>query len=58
MDITQAETITNIILENNFNNILELGFAHGVSSSYMAGALDELGSGKKLPQLIWKRQTD
>ena len=57
MDITQAETITNIILENNFNNILELGFAHGVSSSYMAGALDELGSGK-IPQLIWKRQTD
>jgi predicted O-methyltransferase YrrM len=57
MDRTQAETITNIILENNFNNILELGFAHGVSSSYMAGALDELGSGK-IPQLIWKRQTD
>ncbi|PSO55187.1 MAG: hypothetical protein BRC40_07295 [Cyanobacteria bacterium QH_8_48_120] len=46
MDRTQAETITNIILENNFNNILELGFAHGVSTCYMAGALDELGSGK------------
>ncbi|PSP11493.1 MAG: hypothetical protein BRC50_11650 [Cyanobacteria bacterium SW_11_48_12] len=46
MDRTQAETITNIILENNFNNILELGFAHGVSTCYMAGALDKLGSGK------------
>ncbi len=41
----QAQTITNFIMENQFQNILELGFRHGVSSCYMAGALDELGTG-------------
>lgn len=45
MSLTQAEAITDVILENQFQNILELGFRHGVSTCYMAGAVDELGSG-------------
>ena len=45
MSHSQAERMTNIILENQFQNILELGFRHGVSTCYMAGALDELGRG-------------
>lgn len=45
MSFGQAEAITDVILENQFQNILELGFAHGVSTCYMAGALDELGMG-------------
>ncbi len=45
MSFPQAKEITNIILENQFSNILELGFLHGVSTCYMAGALDELGRG-------------
>jgi len=45
MTFTQAETITDVILENQFQNILELGFAHGISTCYMAGAVDDLGRG-------------
>lgn len=45
MDFTKAKVITKIIIEERFQNLLELGFRHGVSSCYMAGALDELGGG-------------
>ena len=45
MNYSQAMEITNVISENRFQNILELGFLHGVSTCYMAGALDELGTG-------------
>ncbi|MDD3012974.1 MAG: class I SAM-dependent methyltransferase [Candidatus Gastranaerophilales bacterium] len=38
--------MTDFILENKFKNILELGFYHGVSTCYIAGAIDELGGGK------------
>jgi predicted O-methyltransferase YrrM len=41
----QAQTITDVILRERFQNILELGFYQGVSTCYIAGALDELGSG-------------
>ena len=34
------------VLDARPRRILELGFAHGVSLCYMAGALDELGQGK------------
>jgi predicted O-methyltransferase YrrM len=34
------------VLENAPQEILELGFAHGVSTCYMAAALDEIGSGR------------
>jgi predicted O-methyltransferase YrrM len=45
MTHSQGESITNLILDNRFSEILELGFRHGVSTCYMAGALDELGTG-------------
>jgi predicted O-methyltransferase YrrM len=46
MTFSQAQAMTDVILSNRFHNLLELGFRHGVSTCYMAGALDELGIGK------------
>lgn len=45
MNYEQAKILTAFILKNQFSNILELGFKHGVSTCYIAGALDELGAG-------------
>jgi predicted O-methyltransferase YrrM len=45
MSIAQGEAMTGFIIDNQIQNILELGFRHGVSTCYMAGALDELGRG-------------
>ncbi len=45
MDFDQAKVMTNFIIENQIHNILELGFCHGVSTAYMAGAIDELNGG-------------
>ena len=42
MDFNQALEITSFIKKNKLHNILELGFAHGVSSCYIAGILDEM----------------
>jgi predicted O-methyltransferase YrrM len=39
----QARIIYDFILDKQPERILELGFAHGVSSCYMAAALDEIG---------------
>ena len=36
----------NIVLEKKYSECLELGFAHGVGTAYIAGALDELGIGQ------------
>ena len=41
-----GEVLYNFILSNKPKNILELGFQHGVSTNYIAAALDELKSGK------------
>lgn len=46
MTFEQAQVMRDVILQNRSQNILELGFRHGVSTCYMAGALNELGSGK------------
>src|SRR5687767_14724334 len=35
----------NTITENQYTKCLELGFADGVGTAYIAGALDELGAG-------------
>ncbi len=35
----------NTVLENRYENCLELGFAHGTSSIYIAGALHEINNG-------------
>jgi predicted O-methyltransferase YrrM len=40
-----GELLYNFIVDNKPAECLELGFAHGVSSCYMAAALDELGTG-------------
>ena len=46
MGFEQARVITDFILEHRLKNILELGFCHGVSTCYMAGAVEELGEGR------------
>ena len=33
------------VLDGRYSNCLELGFAHGVGTCYLAGALDERGEG-------------
>lgn len=45
MTFDQAKIMTEFIIDNNCQNILELGFEHGVSTCYLAAALDEIGSG-------------
>jgi predicted O-methyltransferase YrrM len=45
MTHAQATTITAFIHKNRIQNVLELGFSQGVSTCFMAGALDELGRG-------------
>lgn len=44
--LSKGKNLYEIIIKNKAQNILELGFAHGVASCYMAAALDELNSGK------------
>lgn len=41
----QAAAITQLILERGCADVLELGFCHGVSTCYLAGAVEELGRG-------------
>jgi len=45
MSLEQGETIGGFIRQHHIRNILELGFNHGVSTCYMAAALDEQGGG-------------
>lgn len=45
MNLNQAQKLTTFLESNNLYNLLELGFAHGVSSCYMAGYLEEVGKG-------------
>lgn len=42
----QSRRIYDFILAKKPHNILELGFAHGATTCYMAAALDELGRGQ------------
>lgn len=46
MEPDRARTLYQFIIDNRISNVLELGFAHGVSSCYIAAALDELGTGR------------
>ena len=41
MTLEQGKRITEFIRQNEIRNILELGFCHGVSTCYMAAALDD-----------------
>ncbi|RXJ84394.1 O-methyltransferase [Arcobacter cloacae] len=45
MTLSQANEITKFIEKNNLLNILELGFAHGVSTTYMANKLKQMNKG-------------
>ncbi len=45
MTLGQAELLTSFMEEHQVQNILELGFAHGVSTSYMAAALGRTSGG-------------
>jgi predicted O-methyltransferase YrrM len=45
MSLKQARVITEFIQKNKISSILELGFFHGVSTCYMAAALEEIGGG-------------
>jgi predicted O-methyltransferase YrrM len=42
----QADRISDFILHNKIQDILELGFRHGVSTAYMAAALGRAGRGR------------
>jgi predicted O-methyltransferase YrrM len=41
-----AERLYDFVFESGARDILELGFAHGASTAYMAAALDERGEGR------------
>lgn len=45
MSFGQAKYLEQFIRSKNVSNLLELGFAHGVSSCYMATILKDLGKG-------------
>jgi predicted O-methyltransferase YrrM len=57
-----ARDLYRFILKEKPQNCLELGFAHGASSCYMAAALDEIGCGRLscvdlLPAREWQEPT-
>lgn len=45
MNLKQAKIVDDLIKKNDFSNILELGFAHGKSSCFIASTLKEMGKG-------------
>jgi predicted O-methyltransferase YrrM len=46
MTVAQAEQMSAFILDNGIQDILELGFRHGVSTTYMAATLANAGQGR------------
>lgn len=45
MSVAQATRVYEHFVQQKPDDVLELGFAHGVSTCYLAGAVDENGSG-------------
>jgi predicted O-methyltransferase YrrM len=45
MTLAQAQRLTECIRAEGLRDVLELGFAHGVSTCYLAGALESAGGG-------------
>ncbi|MEY2830848.1 MAG: hypothetical protein RLZZ574_106, partial [Cyanobacteriota bacterium] len=45
MSLKKAQVMQDFIHQHNISSILELGFYHGVSTCYMAAALEEAGGG-------------
>ena len=57
MRLKQGEKIFDFIQSNKLGKCLELGFYHGVSSAYIAGAIDQLGRGSLTTiDLEWARK--
>jgi predicted O-methyltransferase YrrM len=46
MSLDEAKRMRKFVQRHRPSDVLELGFAHGVSSCYMAAALDEIGGGR------------
>jgi predicted O-methyltransferase YrrM len=46
MKLQQAKLFYDFITTNHLENCLELGFCHGVSTAYIAGAIQDLGTGR------------
>jgi len=44
MSTAQGKILYDLVTDNNIENVLELGFFHGVSALYMAAALEEKGA--------------
>lgn len=44
MSAAQGKILYDLVNDNNIQNVLELGFFHGVSALYMAAALEEKGA--------------
>jgi predicted O-methyltransferase YrrM len=45
MSLAKARTITSFLREHELHDLLELGFRFGVSTTYLAGAVQDLGRG-------------
>jgi predicted O-methyltransferase YrrM len=45
MSLAQGQRLTRLLTENTLRDCLELGFSRGVSSCYIAAALQEMGAG-------------
>ncbi len=45
MTLRSARVFYDLISAHNLASVLELGFAHGVSTAYIAGAIQEMGQG-------------
>lgn len=45
MNMKEARLLDDLLKTNDLSNILELGFAHGVSSCYFASTLKDMGKG-------------
>jgi predicted O-methyltransferase YrrM len=46
MSLEAAGMFYDLITAHDLHNVLELGFMHGVSSAYIAGALQDIGGGR------------
>lgn len=46
MSLEAAEMFYDLITAHELRNVLELGFMHGVSSAYIAGAIEDCGGGR------------
>lgn len=60
MTSKQGRTVYDFIVENKLGRIIELGFAHGKSTCYLAAAAEEVGGESRVVTMdradAWKRQ--